>query len=102
MASTSQRKERARCANIVRDRRYLVQRKFMEYCSNHKPTRDQIRSLNRVMDILKDVEYEIQNLELAVKQEAELKVEYPGDFSTEEMELAQAIIAEQEHNPFEG
>ncbi len=93
-----QKRERARCAGIVRDRRATVERRLI---SSRKMNEDQKMVVRRVITLLQEIEHSILELPHPDAYMPE-KFEYLGDFSAEEMERAQAIIEEQEHNPFEG
>ena len=92
----AQKRERARCAAIVRERRYEIERALITKATT---SRDKLY-IRRFIKILTEIEANIMGLELpAIPSE---KVQYLGDFSAEEMERAQSIIEEQERNPFEG
>ena len=93
-----QRKERARCAAIVRDRRATIERKLI---ASTKMTEKEKNIVRRVITLLQEIEHSILELPHPDAYIPE-KFEYLGDFSAEEMERAQAIIEEQKRNPFEG
>ena len=85
--------ERRRAAAIVRDRRAEIERRFIQM-----PHANNASDVRKVIKLL----WELENAILEVPTEvAEAVVTYPGDFSIEDMQLAEEIIAEQEKNPFE-
>ncbi len=96
--SSVQKRERSRCAGIVRDRRATVERNLIA-ASNKKMNEDHKTILRRVIKLLQELEAAILDMPQAYVPK---EPQYQGDFSVEEMERAQAIIEEQEHNPFEG
>ena len=93
--NSAQKRERARCAGIVRDRRAIMERKLISGIGNKAVIR-------RVISLLQEIEHIILELPHPDAYNPEVQMQYAGDFSAEEMERAQAIIEEQEHNPFEG
>ncbi len=99
--SNIQKRERARCAAIVRDRRQEIERALFTSSMSAQIFEKQKKYLRRFIEILTEIEHQI--LEITPDQATIFpqRVEYLGDFSVQEMELAQAIIEEQEQNPFE-
>lgn len=87
-------RERLRCLVLVEEYRLMIQRKFAK---QPNPTEQHKAVVARVVSALLQIEGEIR-----FPSAKEVSVVMPGDFSIEEMERAQEIIAEQEHNPFEG
>jgi len=87
------RRERARCNNIVADYRSQLERALVL-----KPHASNVSQVRRMIAMLRCIERDI----LAVPEGGQkLEAILAGDFSIEEMERAQEIIAEQERNPFE-
>lgn len=67
-----------------------------------KPNCNNARDVRKIIDLLRKIELEIKQLGQPGEENKPIPaIVYPGDFSVEEMERAQEIIAEQEHNPFE-
>ncbi|SRR6266446_3945663 len=99
--NASRTRERSRCAAIVRDKRQEIEHKLIANyrriwkLSAHMEAKKYIR---RFIQVLTEIEHQILEIKTAAIAP---QVEYLGDFSEEEMERAQAIIAEQEYNPFE-
>src|SRR6266566_2837790 len=89
--------ERNRCAEIVRERRYSIERKLIEGHRNF--SKEQMNYGRRFLTMLTEIEHMI--LDLPVSIVIKEQQEYLGDFSTEEMERALAIISDQETNPFD-
>lgn len=87
-------RERQRCLSLVASYRASIQIKF---AAQTNPTEQHKAVVARVVAALLDIEKNIKH-----PVAAPVSVVMPGDFSIEEMERAQEIIAEQEHNPFEG
>ncbi|SRR5258706_11917969 len=94
--NSAQKRERNRCAAIVRDRRAMVERKLIT--GGYGIEREK-KIVRRVIAMLQEIERSILDVPEATTQEI---IQYAGDFSVEEMERAQSIIEEQERNPFEG
>lgn len=84
--------ERARCHDIVWKRRV-----GLEHALLVKSNASNARDVKRMIRLLMDLERAI----LEAPEREQLPPVPPGDFSIEEMERAQDIIAEQELNPFE-
>lgn len=92
----SGRHERIRAAGIVEGYRLDIERKFAL-----KPNCTNAKDVRKIIDLLRKIEGEIKQLGQPGENKPIPAIVYPGDFSVEEMEQAQQIIAEQEHNPFE-
>lgn len=95
VVNSKRKAERARAARIVEGYRTQIERKFAL-----KPNATNGKDVRKIIRLLRQIEIEI--LEEQNPEACAAPVVYPGDFSIEEMERAQEIIAEQEHNPFEG
>jgi len=89
-----QKRERNRCAEIVREQRYKIERALI---ASAIATKNKLYT-RRFIQILTEIEDNILDMPRATAE----TIQYQGDFSTEEMERAQSIIEEQERNPFEG
>jgi hypothetical protein len=89
------REERQRCLKLVVSYRESIERKSSKI--KELSIEDQA-IVDRVVSALKDIELNIARPNIRKERATGM---LPGDFSIEEMEQAQAIIEEQEHNPFE-
>lgn len=94
IVSNTKRRERSRAAMIVADYRLDIERRFASM-----PNARNAKDVRKIIDLLRKIEIKILD---AGEPPYVPPIVYPGDFSIEEMERAQEIIAEQEHNPFEG
>ena len=85
--------ERERCANILTKYKAELLHKLM----NDPLSPKQKTYLRRVIKLLHDINNEI----LQIEKPTEIPIA-AGEFSTDEMERALAIIEEQNANPFDG
>ncbi|SRR6266436_6430332 len=93
--NAAQKRERSRCAAIVRDRRQEIEHWML---TSIMLMPDQKKYVRRFLQVLTELEHKILEIPKDIQDQS---IEYLGSFSAEEIERAQAIIAEQEHNPFE-
>lgn len=94
MAKVTYLEERMRCLKLVRAYRERVEEITIKGRSLGKPAlRDMFKVADAVASSLRMIEREIESPRAANKR--------GGEFSLEEMEIAEKLISEQEHNPFE-
>ena len=97
MASTAASKERTRCIRIVQKYRHELTAAYTK-----RPFATNAKQVLRLIQRLQEMEEEMGSIysrQLSAKHKSSMPV-LEGDFSIEEIERAQEIIAEQEQNPF--
>lgn len=97
MASSNASRERRRCIEIVQEYRRELTSAYAR-----KPDASNAQQVLTVIQRLQEMERRMLVGDKTDRSQLATPKTAMGEFSIEEMERAQEIIAEQEHNPFEG